>query len=82
MDSSKASPADVQPWRRSTRGIGPRLSATFGFLTFSTLSVACLITPRKKEWIDICLDYCYAKRAFDSHTFYDRFFTFLKKLPK
>ncbi|CBZ54115.1 hypothetical protein NCLIV_045480 [Neospora caninum Liverpool] len=77
-----AASADVQSWRTSTRGIGPRLAATFSWLTLSTATFAFMTTSRRKEWADICLDYCYSKRAFCAPSVYDRLFAFLKKVPK
>ncbi|PFH35016.1 hypothetical protein BESB_059030 [Besnoitia besnoiti] len=80
--STDGAVSNVQPWRNATRGFGSRFAATASWLTLSTVTVAFLITPRKKEWVDICLDYCYSKRALSARTIYDGLFAFLKKMPK
>nr|PIM02997.1 hypothetical protein TGCOUG_227920 [Toxoplasma gondii COUG] len=78
----KDASTDAQSWRSSSRGIGPRLAATFSWLALSSATFAFMTTPRRKEWADICLDYCYSKRAVYAPSVYDRLFAFLKKVPK
>lgn len=71
-----------RPKQSFSKGIGGRVTGTVTWLALSTAIFASLITPRKKEWADICLDYCYAKRALYMDTVYDRLFATLKKMAK
>ncbi|XP_026191703.1 uncharacterized protein LOC113146975 [Cyclospora cayetanensis] len=81
-EASGSSSNSVEPWRLSNAGLGARIYSTVSWLAVSTATFAALTVPRRKEWVDICLDYMYLKRQQYLPNVYNSIYQFLKKVPK